>query len=205
MEDPSGAGRVLGTMAASLWGTNPSASTLGPKPLTDLCCHPHVQIQTHIYSCIFTYIEGKTTTVLFRKETFQDLGLWPEQSQLMGQGVDPYRLNPAWHGPGNEGKKERLHLFSFLVEPKGFIWDQGTFCTASSIGAGEQLMDSWIYLMNRLCSFCCFLICISSSCQPKEGEQFVSLWGEEIHKIEQFLETKTLSCDNQWKCWGTAH
>lgn len=90
------------------------------------------------------------------------------------EGVPPAQT-PAQRSLGSAGKGERLRLFSSLVEARGFIWDLGSFCTASSTAglcrrAGEWLMYSWIYLMNRLCSFCCFLICISSSCQPKKGE-----------------------------------
>lgn len=100
-----------------------------------------------------------------------------------GAGAEPTHRawrGSLWHEPrlatalGVQGSRNGS-VSSFLVEPRGFFWDPGSFCTASSAAglcrsAGERLMYSWIYLMNQLCSFCCFLICIGSSCQPNEGE-----------------------------------
>lgn len=113
-------------------------------------------------------------------------------------------MKPARHGPGSTGKLEWLCLFPFLVES----WDRGGLCPTSSqqgCAAGWGEAGALPDLLNESIMFSLLFSHLHQQLLPaKEEESFVFLWGEEKHKIEWFLETKTLSRDNQGKRWGTA-
>lgn len=103
---------------------------------------------------------------------------------------------------GAQGSHSGSGSSLFVVESWGCVRARGT---ARGCAAGWGEAGAFPDLLNESIMFSLLFSHLHQQLLPaKEGESFVFLWGEEKHKIERFLETKTLSRDNQGKCWGTA-
>jgi len=221
-------------MATSPWGSNLPASTPGPNPLTDCCCCPQYAPTSTCahYICLYTYLCLGTTTVLFRKGTFQRLLLLRAAAQeatdcrspagagavaraeptpgarrgslrheprgaegiplarTPGRGGDPSGTNPgarrgslrheSWLAAApSAGERERLRLLSLLVEPRGSVWDPGSFCPRQRCGAAPQgwgAADVFLDLLNESITFFLLFSHPHQQLLPAEGGRVICLF-----------------------------
>ena len=117
-------------------------------------------------------------------------GLWPEQSQPPGRGGDPSGTNPgarrgslrheSWLAAApSAGERERLRLLSLLVEPRGSVWDPGSFCPRQRCGAAPQgwgAADVFLDLLNESITFFLLFSHPHQQLLPAEGGRVICLF-----------------------------
>lgn len=105
---------------------------------------------------------------------------WKQEPGWCHEQPEGYRgiphMNPSSPWPWEHREATVALALSILWWSPGAVLGPGAQ-PGAVLQAGERLVHSQIYLMNRLCSLCCFLICISSSCQPRR-ESHLSFCGE---------------------------